>query len=78
MDRLTIFAEPPDPLLDVLTAADVLTGPDGQPVEPADRIAEILQRYPAADPVHRAVSRSGPHLIATATAVLAQLTIDDL
>jgi hypothetical protein len=72
-DELAEFPEPPARLLDVVTAADVLSGPDGSPVEPRDRIDEILRRYPAADPVRRAVSRSGPDLIATAERVLARL-----
>ena len=74
LDRLAVYPEPPEKLLNVLTAADMLTGPGGQPVEPSHRIAETLQRYPPADPVYRAVSRSGPQLIATVHAVLAQLT----
>ena len=56
-------------MLDVLTVADMLTGPDGSPVIPANRVAEILTRYPEADPVHRAVSRSGPDLITAAERV---------
>lgn len=54
------------PLLDVLTAADLTTSPDGSPVEPADRIREILSRYPPSDPVHRAVIHSRAHLLAAA------------
>ena len=38
------------------------TGPAGQPVDLEERIAEILERYPPDDPVHRAVSRSHPLL----------------
>jgi hypothetical protein len=72
-DELAKFAEPPAQLLDVLTAADILSGPDGSPVQPRERIGEILRRYPAGDPVHRAVTRSGPELIATAERVLARL-----
>jgi hypothetical protein len=54
------------PVLDALTAADLTTSPDGSPVEPADRISEILSRYPPTGPVHRAVSRSRPQLLAAA------------
>jgi hypothetical protein len=72
-DELAEFPEPPAPLLDILTAADVLSGPDGSPIEPRERIDEALRRYPPGDPVHRALSRSGPDLIATAERVLAQL-----
>ena len=72
-DELSAFAKPPGQLLDMLTAADMPTDPDGQPIEPAERVAEILRRYPSDDPVHRAVSRSGPELIATAERVRGRL-----
>ena len=55
------------PMLDVLTAADLATSPDGSPVEPADRIEEILSRYPPSDPVHRAVTHSRTRLLAAST-----------
>ena len=34
-------------LLTALTYCDMTTGPDGSPVDVAERIAEILARYPA-------------------------------
>jgi len=57
-------------LLARLTAADLSTSPDGELMHTRERIAEILVRYPAGDPVHRAVSRSGPALVDTAEHVL--------
>ena len=51
-------------LLDALTYADMTTGPQGQFVAAADRIAEILSRYGPDDPVHRAVTRSRADLLA--------------
>jgi HD domain len=55
--------EPEDgPLPDALTYADMTTGPAGQRLDLEERIAEILERYPPDDPVHRAVSRSHPVL----------------
>jgi hypothetical protein len=68
-EALAEFAEPPDFLLDVLTCADMTTGPDGSPMRPDDRISEILSRYPAEDPVHRAIERSAPTLLAAAARV---------
>jgi hypothetical protein len=68
-DVLAEFAQPPDFLLDLLTCADMTTGPDGSPVRPQDRISEILSRYPAEDPVHRAIERSAPTLLAAAARV---------
>jgi hypothetical protein len=77
---LSEFTEPPAHLLARLTAADMSTSPDGDPIQARKRIAEILSRYPEGDPVHRAVSSSGPELISTTENVLSQLglTVEDL
>jgi hypothetical protein len=52
-ETLAELVEPPDFLLDVLTCADMTTGPDGSPVLADDRLSEILSRYPEDDLVHR-------------------------
>ncbi|WP_396897276.1 HD domain-containing protein [Mycolicibacterium fortuitum] len=71
-DRLGEYPVPPDAVeLAILSCADLCTGPDGTPVDPGERIAEVLQRYPATDPVHRALARSGPALVDQARLVLA-------
>jgi HD domain len=62
VDALTEFEPEDGPLLDALTYADMTTGPAGERVDLEERIAEILERYPPDDPVHRAVSRSQPVL----------------
>ncbi|MFW0789929.1 HD domain-containing protein [Gordonia sp. CPCC 205333] len=67
--ELAPFTHPPTELLDALTSADMMTGPDGVAVSPAARVEEILTRYPAEDPVHRAVSRSAPELLAAVARV---------
>lgn len=54
---------PSSELLDALTYADMTTGPDGDPVDADERLAEILTRYDSDDPVHRAVTRSRPELL---------------
>ncbi|GAA1020498.1 MULTISPECIES: HD domain-containing protein [Amycolatopsis] len=41
-------------LLDALVTADLTVGPGGERVSFNERISEILSRYPASDPVHRA------------------------
>lgn len=64
---------PPAGLLEILSCADLCTSPDGKPVDPARRVQEILARYPRSNPVHRAVSRSGPGLIESAHRVKAGL-----
>jgi len=52
------------PLVDALVAADLTTGPAGQRLTFVERIEEILSRYPADSPVHRAVGRARPILAA--------------
>ena len=54
----------------ILNCADLCTGPDGLRVDPAARIDEILTRYPAEHPVHRAITKSGSLLISQARLVL--------
>ena len=68
-EALAEFAEPPDFLLDVLTCADMTTGPDGSPVRADDRLSEILSRYAEDDPVHRAITLSAPTLLAAVARV---------
>lgn len=63
-EELAQIPTPPRRLLDVLTCADLTTGPTGRPVRAQERIAEILTRYPPGHPVHRAVTRSEPDLLA--------------
>jgi putative nucleotidyltransferase with HDIG domain len=65
VDALAEFSEPPELLLDVLTCADMTTGPDGSRVRVEDRVREILSRYPEDDPVHRAIERATPTLLAS-------------
>ena len=65
LDALAEFSEPPELLLDVLTCADMTTGPDGSRVRVEDRVREILSRYPEDDPVHRAIERATPTLLAS-------------
>ena len=64
-DEFAVFVEPPRGLLDVLTFADMTTSPTGDPISARERIEEILSRYPADDPVYRAISRSAPELLAS-------------
>lgn len=68
-DALAAFERPEPALLDVLTFSDLTVGPEGEPVEAEDRIAEILSRYPDRHPVNRAVVRSSPVLLAAAQRV---------
>ena len=70
---LSHFALPPSDLLDILTYADMTTGPTGEPVTVDSRISEILDRYISSDPVHRAVTRSAPALKAAVRRVTDQL-----
>jgi hypothetical protein len=45
-----------------LTYCDMTIGPDGQPVDVDQRIAEILTRYPPDHVVHRSIARAAPRL----------------
>lgn len=70
-DTLAGYSEPDEARLAILSCADLCTGPDGASIDPADRITEILARYPTDHPVHRAITKSGPVLIAQCRRVLA-------
>lgn len=72
-DQLKGIPQPPSDLLDLLTFADMTTGPDGTPVSADDRLREILARYDSLDPVYQAVCRSGPELLATVARVQKRL-----
>ena len=72
-ESLSRFTPPPSDLLDILTYADMTTGPTGESVKVESRIAEILDRYPASNPVYQAVSRSAPALQAVVRRVDDQL-----
>ena len=56
--------------LAILNCADLSTSPDAAFIDPTDRLAEVLDRYPPQHPVHRAVAKSRPLLIAQARLVL--------
>lgn len=53
-DQLAEFPVRETALLDALVTADLTVGPSGERVSYDERISEILSRYPASDPVHRA------------------------
>jgi len=75
-DELAAFAEPPSELLDVVTFADLTTGPNGAEMSVTQRLSEILVRYPEDSPVHRAVTASSPSLLAGADRVAEHLVVD--
>ena len=62
--QLAAFPLDDGPLMDALTTADLTVGPQGQRLEASDRIEEILHRYPPHSPVHRAIQRAVPLLLA--------------
>lgn len=64
-EDLDAFQKPNSQALDILTMIDLSVGPDGSSVLDNDRISEILKRYSDEDPVHRAVTRSRPELLAS-------------
>ncbi len=48
---------------DVLTYADLTTGPDGSPVSALERVTEILVRYPPNHVVHESIQQARPELL---------------
>src|SRR3954451_1292946 len=44
--ELAEFDRPPEPLLDLVTTADLTTSPDGEEVDPEQRLAEIVHSCP--------------------------------
>jgi hypothetical protein len=73
VEELAEFTPEDGPVLDALTYADMTTGPAGQRVVLDERIAEILDRYPPDDPVHRANRRSRLALQGAVDRTLARL-----
>jgi len=71
--ELAVFEPPPRELLDVVTFADLTTGPDGAAVTVDERLAEILRRYPDGHVVHEAIEQSTPSLRGVADRVRARL-----
>lgn len=63
--------------LAILSCADLCAGPDGAAVDPADRINEVLARYRSDHPVHRAITQSGPMLVAQSRLILAAADATD-
>lgn len=61
------------PIADALTYADLTTGPTGDRVAVEDRLAEILERYPAGHVVHESIRRASAELIATVRRVEARM-----
>jgi hypothetical protein len=76
-DELADLPMPDGADLDALTLLDLVVGPGGDFTTPEDRIDEILSRYGVDDPVHRAVMRSGPELLASAVRARARLRLPD-
>ncbi|MFE6589975.1 HD domain-containing protein [Streptomyces sp. NPDC057781] len=62
-DALADFAPVSSHLVDAITYCDLRSGPDGRPVEPSDRLQEVLDRYGPEHVVFRAVSAARPELL---------------
>lgn len=68
----------PDPTdMEELNLLDLVIGPSGSPTSPSARLSEVLERYPANDPVHRAVAVSRPALLAGADRARRRLGLPD-
>jgi putative nucleotidyltransferase with HDIG domain len=64
-EPLATYVRERGPVADALIYADMTTGPSGETVTVADRIAEILERYLPEHPVHRAIARARGELVAS-------------
>lgn len=60
--ELAAVPRPEQALLDLLILCDLTVSPTGEPMAVSARLDEIVTRYPAGDPVHRAVLRSRVYL----------------
>ncbi|MFI6321552.1 HD domain-containing protein [Nonomuraea sp. NPDC050556] len=60
-------------LVDALTYCDMTTGPDGQQLDVADRLAEIHSRYGPGHLVTRSITASTPCILASVGAVQSAL-----
>ena len=68
----------PDPVLaDALCFSDMTTSPDGEAVEPHDRLIEIQARYGPADVVTRFIDRARPDILAAVTRTRERLAAVD-
>ncbi|KGN40823.1 HD domain-containing protein [Knoellia aerolata] len=72
------FAVPEPDDLDTLTLLDLVSSPTGAITTPRERIDEILTRYPESHPVHRAITRSRPELLASASRARVRLGLSDV
>jgi len=73
MHELMDFDRPDQDDLDLLILADLVSGPNGQRLNPTERLDEIFHRYEPQHPVHRAVSKSRPYLEACAQRAAARV-----
>ena len=70
---------PGNPILtDALCFADMTTSPDGEPVEPDDRLAEIQERYGSGDVVTRFIERARPDILAAVARTRERLAAADV
>lgn len=75
-EALDQFPAPSDEGLDALTLCDLLVSPSGEPIDPSERLEEILTRYGSEHPVHRAVTRSQGDLLTRARRARSRVSAD--
>jgi hypothetical protein len=76
--ELAAMPQPDVVSLDALTLVDLVTAPNGSLTTPEARVAEILRRYDASHPVHRAVTRSRGELLAAAERARERMGLPDV
>jgi hypothetical protein len=75
-DLLAEFDSPPPLAAAVLVWADLTSSPGGEPCDVTDRLAEILERYPAESVVHRAILEASPALLRAASEIESRLATE--
>lgn len=76
-EELAEFEAPDPDSLDLLTMIDLAVGPNGSAILDSDRLAEVLARYDADNPVARAVKRSRPSLLSASRRAKNRLGLPD-
>lgn len=75
VNELNRYPREEGPAADALTWADMTTSPTGETVTFEERLAEVLERYPPDDPVHRAMVKAADELAATVQRVEQHVTL---
>lgn len=77
-EDLAVFPREQSLVADLLTWCDLSRGPDGTPVAPLDRIAEVVERYGPDHVVSRSITSARPELLRTCGRVSELLRLSEV